>query len=60
MLSKIPEDEKGDVTLGHKFMIALVVQYVITAGVFAYEGNYPKMVYWAGAALITSSVLWMD
>ena len=46
--------------MGQKFMIALVVQYVITAGVFCWEGNWPKVAYWVGASIITGSVLWMD
>jgi drug/metabolite transporter (DMT)-like permease len=40
-------------------MQALVVVYVIVAVVFAWEGNWPKCLYWIGASIITSSVLVM-
>jgi hypothetical protein len=40
-------------------MQALVVVYVIIALVFATEGNWPKVLYWVAASLITTSVLWM-
>ena len=44
---------------GHLLMQGLVVTYVIVACVFAYEGNWAKMTYWIGAAIITTSVLVM-
>ena len=44
---------------GTLLMQGLVVLYVIVACVFAYELNWPKMTYWIGAAIITSSVLRM-
>ena len=45
--------------MGTWLMQFLVVFYVVTALVFAYEGNWAKMSYWIGAAIITSSVLVM-
>lgn len=44
---------------GHLLMQALVLEYVVVALVFAWEGNIPKMCYWIGAAIITTSVLVM-
>jgi hypothetical protein len=44
---------------GNLLMQCLVVVYVIVAVVFAYENNWPKMAYWIGAGIITSSVLVM-
>lgn len=44
---------------GELLMKGLVVTYVVVACVFAYEQNWPKMFYWIGAAMITSSVLVM-
>lgn len=44
---------------GTLLMQGLIVVYVIVAVVFLWEGNYPKAVYWIGAAIITSSVLVM-
>jgi drug/metabolite transporter (DMT)-like permease len=44
---------------GHLLMQGLVVVYVIVAVVFAWEGNWPKCLYWIGASIITSSVLVM-
>jgi hypothetical protein len=41
-------------------MQVLVVVYIVIACVFIYEGNGPKALYWVGAAIITSSVLWLD
>ncbi len=46
-------------SLGDKLMVALVVVYLVTASVFAWEANWPKMSYWIGAAIITTSVLAM-
>ena len=45
--------------IGPLLMQGLVVTYVLVALVFAYEGNWPKCTYWMGAAIITTSVLWM-
>ncbi len=44
---------------GTLLMQALVLIYIVTAIVFATEGNWPKCLYWCGAAVITTSVLWM-
>ena len=45
---------------GNQMMVCLVVVYLVIAGRFAYEGNWPKCTYWIGAAMITSSVLVMQ
>ena len=45
---------------GRYMMLFLVVFYGITACVFLWEGNYPKALYWVGALIITSAVLWMQ
>lgn len=45
--------------LGEKIMIALLVQYLAASLVFAIDGVYPKSLYWLGAAIITTAVLWM-
>lgn len=44
---------------GDALMQGLVVVYVLVAILYATEGNWPKMTYWIGAAIITSSVLAM-
>ena len=36
----------------------LLVVYFIVALTLAYEWNWPRMTYWIGAAMITSSILW--
>jgi len=41
-------------------MRVLVGVYVLTACVFATEGNWAKMLYWIGATIITCSVLVMS
>jgi hypothetical protein len=38
-------------------MVCLVGVYLVTAGVSAYELNWPRCAYWVGAAIITSAVL---
>ena len=50
----------GDAMTGNQMMVCLVVVYLVIAGRFAYEGNWPKCTYWIGAAMITSSVLVMQ
>jgi hypothetical protein len=42
---------------GDLMMKGLIVVYVLTAGLFAYEQNWPKCWYWLAAAQITGSVL---
>lgn len=44
---------------GENMMKFLVCCYVLTAVLFAVQKNWPKMFYWCGAALITSSVIFM-
>lgn len=44
---------------GDLLMKGLIVFYAVVACVFAWEGNWPKMTYWIGAAIITSSVVVM-
>lgn len=40
-------------------MMGLVCFYVLTAGVSAYELNWPRVLYWISAAGITTAVLIM-
>lgn len=44
---------------GDLLMRGLVVFYIILAGVFVYERNWPKAWYWLAAAQIIGSVLVM-
>ena len=44
---------------GLGMMKFLVCCYIFTALLFALERNWPKVMYWIGAAIITSSVIWM-
>lgn len=39
-------------------MKGLVVMYLIIAMTCIYEQNGPRVMYWLGAAIITSSVIW--
>lgn len=39
-------------------MIGLVAFYLLTAGVSAYEANWPRVLYWTSASGITVAVLW--
>ena len=38
-------------------MIGLIGFYLLTAGVSAYELNWPRVLYWVSAAGITSAVI---
>lgn len=44
---------------GENMMKFLVCCYILTATLFALQRNWPKMMYWVGAATITSSVIFM-
>lgn len=44
---------------GLLLMKCIIVIYIVTACVFAYERNWFKMWYWLAAAQITASVSWM-
>ena len=44
---------------GDLLMKGLLLFYLILAGVFLYEGNWPKALYWWSAATITMAILWM-
>lgn len=44
---------------GFLWMKILLVQYVGCAAVFLFQGDYPRGLYWIGAAIITSAVLWI-
>ena len=39
-------------------MLGLIAAYLVTAVVAACEQNWPRVLYWVAAGLITSSVLW--
>lgn len=40
-------------------MKGLLVVYAVIATASAFEGNFPKTLYWVSAAMITTSVLLM-
>ena len=40
-------------------MLGLIVFYLVVVVVSAWEGNWPRALYWTGASLITTAVLWM-
>ena len=44
---------------GFAMMRLLIGLYLFTAVLFALQRNWPRMMYWIGAATITTSVLWM-
>jgi len=45
--------------LGKSLMVVLLFQYVIIAAVFAGSKDWPRAIYWTGAAIITVAVLLM-
>lgn len=45
--------------LSTKLMMVLLVEYIIVAGVSAYDGSFSRALYWTGAAIITTAVLLM-
>ena len=44
---------------GDRLMLILIGAYGVLAVVYAWEMNWPKVLYWIGALCITSAVLWM-
>lgn len=50
--------EGGSGVTSTNMMIGLVGFYILTAGVSAYELNWPRALYWISAAGITTAVLW--
>jgi len=42
-----------------KLMLFLLVVYITTAIVSGLEKNWPRMLYWISAGMITISVIWM-
>jgi len=44
---------------GENMMRLLICLYIFTAVLFALQRNWPRMLYWIGAATIATSVLWM-
>ena len=40
-------------------MVGLGIAYVVIGAVYAWEANWPKVLYWFGAICITSAVRWM-
>ena len=41
-------------------MVVLVGVYLVVAAVSAWEHNWPRVLYWVSASLLTGSVLWMQ
>lgn len=44
--------------MGAKLIIFLIIQYVVIMGVYAYQKNWPMVVYWFGAIVLNIGVLW--
>ena len=45
--------------MGTNLMRILIVEYIVIALAFAYQRNWPKMLYFISAAMISVSVLMM-
>ena len=41
------------------FVIGLCVVYALSTFVYVYEGNWPKVLYFGGSAILTTGVLFM-
>ncbi len=44
---------------GDWFGIALIAEYAVLAALYAGEGDWPKVGYWIGAAILGTSVVLM-
>lgn len=44
---------------GFLLMKGLAGFYLLLVGVFLYEGDWARALYWLGATMITGAVLWM-
>jgi hypothetical protein len=45
--------------MGDRLTAALLVAYAVIALAYGIEHNWPKVLYWSGALMITTAVLWM-
>lgn len=45
--------------MGNLFVKILIVEYAIATIFYCADGNYAKALYWIGAMIISTSVLWM-
>ena len=45
--------------MGNRFLIILIVQYVVIAGAYFWERDFPRVLYFVGAAILSLGVLWM-
>ena len=45
---------------GDTLMWILLVEYILIAVAFGIDGNYPKVLYFVGAGILTLGVLWMS
>jgi hypothetical protein len=44
--------------LSNTLIKCLLLEYVVILAVCIYERNYPRSLYWFGAALLQVSILW--
>ena len=51
-------DGEGETMTSTVMMYGLIVFYLLTAMVSAWEGNWPRGLYWVGASIISVAVLW--
>lgn len=42
-----------------RLMLALIVAYLVIAGAAAWERDWPRVLYYLGAVLISAAVIWM-
>lgn len=44
---------------GNGLIILLIIEYIIIAVIYGFEGNWAKATYFLGATIISLGVLWM-
>jgi hypothetical protein len=44
--------------LSTKLIAFLMAEYIVIMAVCAYEGNWPRTLYWLGATALQASIIW--
>lgn len=47
-------------TLGDRLAWWLIANYVLVGLAYGWAGDWPRVLYWAGATLIVTATVWME
>jgi len=57
-----PTGQKGGrmkLLTGNNLIILLMIEYTLVAIAYGFDGNWPKVLYFVGATILSLGVLWM-